>query len=107
MGLLTEGQPLTWEETKKLADHVRQHGVNQFVNLYHQLLDRRGDVLKWGDEVSAHFGLSFAVLCPFFSFYQVEYIIVKFDHAKKTAKVRLCAQEILRKLNEKEAKDPE
>lgn len=39
--------------------------------------------------------------------FQVEYIIVKFDHANKTAKVRLCAQDILYKLNEKEANDPE
>lgn len=52
MGLLTEGEPLTWEETKQLADHVREHGIDQFVNLYHQLLDRKGDVLKWGDEVN-------------------------------------------------------
>ncbi|VVC45915.1 Hypothetical protein CINCED_3A009299 [Cinara cedri] len=87
MGLLTEGQPLTWDETKQLADHVRQHGIIQFVNLYHQLLDRKGDVLKWGDEV--------------------EYIIVKFDHLNKTAKVRLCAQEVLDQLNEKEANDPD
>jgi hypothetical protein len=27
MGLLSEGQPLTWEETKRFADHVRKHGV--------------------------------------------------------------------------------
>lgn len=86
MGLLTEGKPLTWEETKQLADHVRQHGIDQFLNLYHQLLDRKGDVLKWGDEV--------------------EYIIVKFDHTNKIARVRLCAQDILGQLNEKEANDP-
>ncbi|XP_015364646.1 PREDICTED: glutamate--cysteine ligase [Diuraphis noxia] len=86
MGLLTEGQPLSWDETKQLADHVRQHGIDQFLNLYHQLLDRKGDILKWGDEV--------------------EYIIVKFDHTNKTAKVSLCAQDILSKLNEKEANDP-
>jgi len=86
MGLLSAGQPLTWEETKQLADHVRQHGVEQFVNVYHQLLDRKGDVLKWGDEV--------------------EYIIVKFDHAKKTARVSLRAHEILNRLNENEANDP-
>lgn len=54
MGLLTEGQPLSWEETKQLADHVREHGIDQFVNLYHQLLDRKGDVLKWGDEVKKY-----------------------------------------------------
>jgi len=87
MGLLTEGQPLTWEETKQLADHVRQHGIDQFVNLYHQLMDRQGDVLKWGDEV--------------------EYIIVRFDHINKTAKVRLCAQDILSRINEKEVNDPD
>lgn len=57
MGLLTEGRPLSWEETKKHADHVRQHGIDQFVNLYHQLLDRKGDVLKWGDEVGRIFRL--------------------------------------------------
>lgn len=51
MGLLTEGSPLTWEETKALAEHVRQHGVEQFINLYSKLRDRTGDVLKWGDEV--------------------------------------------------------
>lgn len=68
MGLLTEGSPLSWEETKKLADYVREHGVTQFINLYKRLKDRQGDVLKWGDEV--------------------EYILVKFDHEKQEAKVR-------------------
>lgn len=51
MGLLSEGSPLSWEETHKLADHVRMHGIEQFINLYHRLKDRQGDVLKWGDEV--------------------------------------------------------
>jgi glutamate--cysteine ligase catalytic subunit len=55
MGLLTEGSPLSWEETKALADHVRQHGVVQFINLYKRLRDRQGDVLKWGDEVRSNF----------------------------------------------------
>lgn len=51
MGLLTEGSPLSWNETKALAEHVRQHGIEQFINLYSKLRDRTGDVLKWGDEV--------------------------------------------------------
>lgn len=51
MGLLTEGSPLSWEETKALAEHVRQHGVEQFIHLYGKLRERTGDVLKWGDEV--------------------------------------------------------
>lgn len=54
MGLLSEGSPLTWEETKALAEHVRQHGIEQFINLYSKLRDRTGDVLKWGDEVSCN-----------------------------------------------------
>lgn len=51
MGLLTEGNPLSWEETKKLNQHVRKHGIIQFINLYQRLKDRQGDELKWGDEV--------------------------------------------------------
>lgn len=53
MGLLSEGSPLSWEETKKLSKHVREHGTLQFINMYRRLKDRQGDVLKWGDEVSA------------------------------------------------------
>ncbi|XP_002023418.2 glutamate--cysteine ligase [Drosophila persimilis] len=86
MGLLSEGSPLSWEETKVLADHVREHGVNQFINLYHRLKDRQGDILKWGDEV--------------------EYIIVKFDEKHKVARVALIAQDLLAQLNEKEMADP-
>ncbi|XP_063224221.1 glutamate--cysteine ligase [Bacillus rossius redtenbacheri] len=86
MGLLSEGSPLSWEETKKLADHVRKHGVIQFINLYKRLRDRQGDILKWGDEV--------------------EYIMVKFDHENKTAKVSLRASEVLNTLNQKEKDDP-
>lgn len=87
MGLLTEGSPLSWEDTKKLADHVRQHGITQFINLYKQLRDRQGDVLKWGDEI--------------------EYILIKIDDRKQVAKVSLRAKEILAILNEKEQEDPE
>lgn len=87
MGLLSEGSPLSWEETKNLADHVRKHGVIQFVNLYKRLRDRQGDVLKWGDEV--------------------EYMLIKFDDKEKTAKLSLRAEEILKTLNEKELNDPD
>ncbi|KAL5277748.1 GCLC family protein [Megaselia abdita] len=87
MGLLSEGNPLSWEETKQLADHVRKHGIEQFINLYHRLKDREGDILKWGDEV--------------------EYIIVDFNEEQKRARVALRAQDLLTHLNEKEAADPE
>lgn len=51
MGLLTEGSPLTWEETKALSKHVQDHGIEQFINQFQRLRDRQGDSLKWGDEV--------------------------------------------------------
>lgn len=86
MGLLSEGSPLSWEETKKLAQHVREHGIEQFINMYARLKDRQGDVLKWGDEV--------------------EYIIVRFDDEKKETQVSLRAREMLAVLNEKEHSDP-
>ncbi|XP_073945249.1 glutamate--cysteine ligase [Choristoneura fumiferana] len=87
MGLLTEGSPLSWEETKALAEHVRQHGVEQFIQLYSKLRERTGDVLKWGDEV--------------------EYIIVKFDDENQRATVSLRADELLPQLQEKEQADPQ
>ncbi|XP_072394245.1 glutamate--cysteine ligase [Diabrotica undecimpunctata] len=86
MGLLTEGSPLSWEETKKHAQHVREHGIIQFINLYKKLRDREGDILKWGDEV--------------------EYIIVKFFDDKKEAKVSLRSHELLTILNQKEQENP-
>ncbi|CAH1117918.1 unnamed protein product [Phaedon cochleariae] len=86
MGLLTEGTPLTWEEIKKWTQHVREHGIIQFINMYKKLRDREGDILKWGDEV--------------------EYIIVKFLHDKNQAKVSLRGHELLAILNEKELADP-
>ena len=51
MGLLTQGRPLNWEETQKHAEHVRKHGIMQFINLYKKLKDRQDGSLKWGDEV--------------------------------------------------------
>lgn len=87
MGLLTEGSPLSWEETKKLAQHVREHGIKQFINLYARLKERKGDVLKWGDEV--------------------EYVIIRFDDENEVAQVSLRADDLLAALQEKEMKDPD
>lgn len=86
MGLLSEGSPLSWEETKKWANHVKTNGIEQFINLFNRLKERKGDSLKWGDEV--------------------EYVIVQFDHEKKRAKVSLRANEMLPILREAENRDP-
>ena len=37
MGLLSEGEPLEWEEMKEWQTHVRKYGVEQFIRLYNKL----------------------------------------------------------------------
>lgn len=123
MGLLTEGSPLSWEETKKLSKHVREHGIQQFIHLYRRLKDREDDVLKWGDEVNQP-SESELHSCPillsiekyiikictktntFHVYQQVEYILVKFDDENKVARVTLRADELLPILNQREIDDP-
>lgn len=51
MGLLFLGTPLSWEDAKSYADHVREHGITQFLHTWDRVKDRRGDELLWGDEV--------------------------------------------------------
>lgn len=86
MGLLSEGSPLTWEETKKKADHVRKHGVRQFINQYNKLKDRKKDVLYWGDEV--------------------EYMLIRFDHENRLGQLFLNASKLLHILREPEFQSP-
>ncbi|XP_027551814.1 glutamate--cysteine ligase catalytic subunit isoform X2 [Neopelma chrysocephalum] len=81
MGLLSQGSPLSWEETRRHAEHVRRHGILQFLHIYRALRDRHKDVLKWGDEV--------------------EYMLVKFDHENKKVRLALCGEEVLQTLQEK------
>ncbi|KAJ7328569.1 Glutamate--cysteine ligase [Desmophyllum pertusum] len=86
MGLLTIGTPLSWSETKLYADHVRKHGILQFINIYNKLKDRENDCLMWGDEV--------------------EYTLLKFDHENKKVYTNLKANEILDVLQIEELKSP-
>lgn len=51
MGLLSLGTPLSWDDAKKYAEHVRAHGIAQFLHTWDRLKDRQGDELLWGDEV--------------------------------------------------------
>lgn len=59
--MIYNGTLLSWAETKKLSNYFRQHGIEQFINLYLRYKDRDGDPFKWGDEVS------FSNLIRFFS----------------------------------------
>ncbi|XP_041108065.1 glutamate--cysteine ligase catalytic subunit-like isoform X2 [Polyodon spathula] len=81
MGLLTQGSPLNWEETKNYADHVRKHGIIQFLNIYNKAKDRKNDVLKWGDEV--------------------EYMLIAMDHSNQKVRLLLSGSDVLHTLQEK------
>ncbi|CAF1092257.1 unnamed protein product [Didymodactylos carnosus] len=87
MGLLTKGQALTWKETQKRAQYIREHGVEQFINNFKKVKDRRNDCLKWGDEV--------------------EFMMVRFDHKNKKAQLLLKAHKILPILMEPENENPD
>jgi glutamate--cysteine ligase catalytic subunit len=82
MGLLSKGTPLSWQEARKYADHVRSNGIEQFLSIYSKVKDRSKDKLMWGDEV--------------------EYMLVKFDHLNKQAKLELRAVEVLQSLQKDE-----
>ncbi|KAF8443157.1 glutamate-cysteine ligase-domain-containing protein [Boletus edulis BED1] len=79
MGLLNLGTPLTWEEISKYADHVREHGITQFLHMWDRAKDRHGDELLWGDEI--------------------EYMVIALDDKKKNAKLSLRQSEVLTKLS--------
>uniref|UniRef100_A0A8D2NII4 Glutamate--cysteine ligase n=1 Tax=Zonotrichia albicollis TaxID=44394 RepID=A0A8D2NII4_ZONAL len=81
MGLLSQGSPPSGEETRRYAEHVRRHGILQFLHIYRALRDRHKDVLKWGDEV--------------------EYMLVKFDHENKKVRLLLRGEEVLQTLQDK------
>lgn len=51
MGLLSQGRPLNWDETKRYAKYVQERGIAQFINIYHRSKDRADAPFKWGDEV--------------------------------------------------------
>lgn len=86
MGLLSLGSPLSWSETKQYADHVRKHGILQFLHIYNRLKDRENDCLKWGDEV--------------------EYTLIKLDHENKKVYTDLRAKEMLDVLTLEELRNP-
>eukprot|EP00043_Microstomoeca_roanoka_P028431 m.17993 g.17993 ORF g.17993 m.17993 type:complete len:683 (+) comp8403_c0_seq1:65-2113(+) len=80
MGLLSQGTPLAWQDVKKHADYIREHGILQLINIFERLDGRTNDVLKWGDEV--------------------ECMVVQFDDEAKTAKLVLRGKEFLEQLQE-------
>ena len=83
MGLLSLGTPLDWENAKVHADHVRKHGIAQFLNIWNRVKTRRKDRLLWGDEV--------------------EYIVVRVDEEGRKVKLSLEAYDALLTLEKMES----
>lgn len=82
MGLLSKGTPLAWEDARKYVEHVRAHGVIQFINIWRKLKDAQHDHLLWGDEV--------------------EYILVHLDSQTRTPRLFLRGPELLEELQKPE-----
>jgi glutamate--cysteine ligase catalytic subunit len=82
MGLLSLGTPLSWDEAKKYAHHVRKNGIEQFLNIYRHAKDRHRDRLRWGDEI--------------------EYMVISYDHKNRNARLSLRVFEIIEALQREE-----
>ncbi|EOD23039.1 gamma-glutamylcysteine synthetase, partial [Emiliania huxleyi CCMP1516] len=71
-----------FDEALPWLSYVREHGVQQFVAMFHDNKALTSDELLWGDEI--------------------EYHLVRLDEKQKTAKVALRAEEVLEVLRQKE-----
>jgi len=51
MGFLVESEPLEWDKAMNKLQYVRDHGIEQFVHIFHQVKYVKEDLLRWGDEI--------------------------------------------------------
>lgn len=84
MGFLEHGVPLSWEESKPFRQKVKSDGLKQLLHIWNLNKSREDHDLKWGDEL--------------------EFQLVHFDHANKTAKLCIDGPALLAELVEKERK---
>ncbi|TID29679.1 hypothetical protein CANINC_001798 [Pichia inconspicua] len=84
MGLLSLGTPLHWNDSKKLADHVRSNGITQLINSHTISKDRDNDKFFWGDEI--------------------EYMMVLIDEDNKRVKLAIDHDWVLESLSEEGTK---
>ena len=76
MGLLNEGQVLTWEEGYEYIDLLKIKGINQFIRLYRETKSRKFNIKYFG--------------------YETEFMILK---NSPNYEVSLIAPDIIKKLN--------
>lgn len=79
MGLLVVGTPLSWDASKKYHEHVKRHGIIQFLNIWKALKDKKWSQFLWGDEV--------------------ESMLVVVDHDQKVARMCIRSAEVLAQLD--------
>jgi glutamate--cysteine ligase catalytic subunit len=75
MGLLTDGTPLDWNETKSNRELVKQEGIREFIHIYNHFRLLKNQPFKWGDEI--------------------EFSLVKFDHKHKRVYLLLKADQLI------------
>eukprot|EP00300_Choanocystis_sp_HF-7_P003570 c12722_g1_i4.p1 GENE.c12722_g1_i4~~c12722_g1_i4.p1 ORF type:complete len:663 (+),score=134.95 c12722_g1_i4:53-1990(+) len=51
MGFLTDGRTMTWEEALPHVEYVKNHGVEQFINMFRLAQAKQTPEFLWGDEV--------------------------------------------------------
>lgn len=78
MGLLAVGTPLAWPEAKKVANHVREWGIEQLLATWRRAKGKERDALLWGDEI--------------------EYLVVCYDDEKREVRLSLRQSDILEAL---------
>lgn len=78
MGLLTIGTPLDWTESKQHIRAAKERGVKEFLRIYKRFSGIRDQPFRWGDEI--------------------EFSLIKFDHANKRAYLLLKANKLIPEL---------
>ncbi|CAF1077577.1 unnamed protein product [Rotaria sordida] len=75
MGLLSEGNPLSWTEIKLALQHIRSYALDELIRTFNKSKDRQKDAFTWGDEV--------------------ELTLVRFDHDNKYVQLLLKGHQLL------------
>ena len=86
MGFMSDGATMSWSDAQRVLAYVKEHGVRQFLAIYNDKKASTNSKLLWGDEV--------------------EYLLVRFDHARKRVALSLRGHDLLPPLQQPEHDDP-
>lgn len=86
MGFLTAGAAYDWEHAQPFLKYVSDHGITQFLTIYHKHVRGYKKALRFGDEI--------------------EYTLIHLDKEKREVKLLLRGPELLDKLQIEEKEQP-